>query len=69
HGGVKGRVTKLEDKNQEKTKEMEKMKKRLETLETNYTSVLCDRDGWKKVFYILQAWVSERFGRGVMDAR
>ncbi|GJS78888.1 hypothetical protein Tco_0728769 [Tanacetum coccineum] len=40
HGGVEGRVTKLEDKDQEKTEEMEKMKKRLETLETNYALVL-----------------------------
>ncbi|GJV05975.1 hypothetical protein Tco_1343631 [Tanacetum coccineum] len=68
-GGVEGRVTKLEDKDQEKTNEMEKMKKRLKTLETNYASVLCDRDGWKEAFYNLQAWVSERFGRGAMDAR
>ncbi|GJS13633.1 hypothetical protein Tco_0408105 [Tanacetum coccineum] len=68
-GGVEGRVTKLEDKDQEKTEEIEKMKKCLETLETNYASVLCDRDGWKKAFYNLQAWVSERFGRGAMDPR
>ncbi|GKB52873.1 putative reverse transcriptase domain-containing protein [Tanacetum coccineum] len=54
---------------EEKTEEMEKMKKCLETLEKNYASVLCDRDGWKKAFYNLQAWVSERFGRGAMDAR
>ncbi|GJX20157.1 hypothetical protein Tco_0222834 [Tanacetum coccineum] len=43
---------------EEKTEEMEKMKKRLETLETNYASVLCDRDGWKKAFYNSLAWVS-----------
>ncbi|GJY57696.1 hypothetical protein Tco_0457588 [Tanacetum coccineum] len=41
---VENRVTKLEDKDQEKTKKMEKMKKRLETLETNYALVLSDRD-------------------------
>ncbi|GKC43082.1 hypothetical protein Tco_1060804 [Tanacetum coccineum] len=68
-GGVEGRVTKLEDKDQEKTNRMEKMKKRLETLETNYALVLSDRDGWKTAFYNLQTWVSERFGRGAMDAR
>ncbi|GJW90264.1 hypothetical protein Tco_0167817 [Tanacetum coccineum] len=51
---------------EEKTKKMEK---RLETLETNYALVLSDRDGWKKAIYNLQAWVSERFGRGAMDAR
>ncbi|GKG29661.1 hypothetical protein Tco_0419559, partial [Tanacetum coccineum] len=48
---------------------MENMKKHLETLKTNYALVLCDRDRWKKAFYNLQAWVSERFGRGAMDAR
>ncbi|GJR23974.1 hypothetical protein Tco_0972501 [Tanacetum coccineum] len=63
---VENRVTKLEDKDQEKTEEM---KKRLNTLETNYTLVLSDRDEWKKVFYNLQAWVSKRLGRGAMDAR
>nr|GFD49095.1 hypothetical protein [Tanacetum cinerariifolium] len=41
---VENRVTKLEDKDQEKAKEMEKMKKRLWTLETNYALVLSDRD-------------------------
>ncbi|GJZ73631.1 putative reverse transcriptase domain-containing protein [Tanacetum coccineum] len=61
---VENRVTKLEDQDQEKTKEMKKMKKRLKTLETNYALVLSDRDEWKKAFYNLQAWVSERFGRG-----
>nr|GEV26452.1 hypothetical protein [Tanacetum cinerariifolium] len=46
---VENRVTKLEDKDQEKAEEMEKMKKRLGTLETNYALVLSDRDEWKKV--------------------
>ncbi|GJZ43842.1 hypothetical protein Tco_0591097 [Tanacetum coccineum] len=27
------------------------------------------KNGWKKAFYNLQAWVSERFRRGTMDAR
>ncbi|GJW23686.1 putative reverse transcriptase domain-containing protein [Tanacetum coccineum] len=66
--GVEGIVTKLEDKDQEKTKKMEKMEKRLETLETNYALVLSDRDGWKKAFYNLQSWVSKRLGQGAMDA-
>ncbi|GKC26895.1 putative reverse transcriptase domain-containing protein, partial [Tanacetum coccineum] len=66
---VENRVNKLENQDQEKTKEMEKMKKRLETLETNYALVLSDRDEWKKAFYNLQAWVSERFGRGATDER
>ncbi|GJS59249.1 hypothetical protein Tco_0654033 [Tanacetum coccineum] len=54
---------------EEKTEKMENMNKRLEMLETNYALVLSDRDGWKKAFYSLQAWVSERLGRGAMDAR
>nr|GEW07037.1 ribonuclease H-like domain-containing protein [Tanacetum cinerariifolium] len=66
---VENRVTKLEDKDLEKAEEMEKMKKHLGTLETNYALVLSDRGEWKKAFYNLQAWVSERFGRGAMDAR
>nr|GEW74376.1 hypothetical protein [Tanacetum cinerariifolium] len=66
---VEPRVTKLEDKDQEKAEEMEKIKKRLGTLETNYSLVLSDRDEWKKAFYNLQAWVSERLGRGALDAR
>ncbi|GKB36425.1 hypothetical protein Tco_0881367, partial [Tanacetum coccineum] len=69
HGGVEDRVTKLEDKDQEMTEEMEKMKKRLETLKTNYALVLSKRDEWKKAFYNLQAWVFERLGWGAMDAR
>ncbi|GKD99292.1 hypothetical protein Tco_1387276, partial [Tanacetum coccineum] len=66
---VENRLTKLEDQDQEKTKEMKKMKKRLKTLETNYALVLSDRDEWKRAFYNLQAWVTERFGWGAMDAR
>nr|GEU47865.1 hypothetical protein [Tanacetum cinerariifolium] len=66
---VEHRVTKLEDKDQEKAEEMKKIKKRLRTLETNYSLVLSDRDEWKKAFYNLQAWVSERLGRGALDAR
>nr|GEV19772.1 hypothetical protein [Tanacetum cinerariifolium] len=65
---VENRVTKLEDKDQGKTKKVENMEKCLKTLETNYALVSSDRDEWKKVFYNLQAWVSERFGRGAMDA-
>nr|GEV47192.1 hypothetical protein [Tanacetum cinerariifolium] len=53
----------------EKAKEMERIKKCLWTLETNYSLVLSDRDEWKKAFYNLQAWVSKRLGRGAMDAR
>nr|GEZ63629.1 hypothetical protein [Tanacetum cinerariifolium] len=66
---VEHRVTKLEEKYQEKAKEMEKIKKCLGTLETNYSLVLIDRDEWKKAFYNLQAWVSERLGQGALDAR
>nr|GEZ47475.1 hypothetical protein [Tanacetum cinerariifolium] len=45
------------------------MEKRLETLEANYVLVLSDQDGWKKVFYNLQAWVSEMLRWSAMDAR
>nr|GEV29039.1 putative reverse transcriptase domain-containing protein [Tanacetum cinerariifolium] len=65
---VEHKVTELENKEQEKTKEMEKIKKRLGTLEANYSLVLSDRDEWKKAFYNFQAWVSERLGRGALDA-
>ncbi|GJX45459.1 hypothetical protein Tco_0262135 [Tanacetum coccineum] len=41
--GVEGRVTRLEDKDQEKMDKMEKIEKHLETLETNYALVLSDR--------------------------
>nr|GEV30186.1 hypothetical protein [Tanacetum cinerariifolium] len=51
---VEHRVTELENKEQEKAKEMEKIKKRLGTLEANYSLVLSDRDEWKKAFYNLQ---------------
>nr|GEZ48579.1 hypothetical protein [Tanacetum cinerariifolium] len=53
----------------EKAEEMEKIKKRLGTLETNYSLVLSDRYEWKKAFYNLQDLVSERLGHGAMDAR
>nr|GEZ13385.1 putative reverse transcriptase domain-containing protein [Tanacetum cinerariifolium] len=66
---VEHRVTKLEDKGQEKAEEMKKIKKRLGTLEINYSLVLSDWDEWKKAFYNLQSWVSERLGQGAMDAR
>nr|GEZ57881.1 reverse transcriptase domain-containing protein [Tanacetum cinerariifolium] len=48
---------------------MEKIKKRLGTLETNYSLVLSDRYEWKKAFYNLQDLVSERLRQGAMDAR
>nr|GEW77085.1 hypothetical protein [Tanacetum cinerariifolium] len=63
------RVTDLENREQEKDVEMVKVKKRLETLEANYSLVLSDRDGWRKAFLNLQAWVSERLRRGAWDAR
>nr|GEX74248.1 hypothetical protein [Tanacetum cinerariifolium] len=50
---VENRVTKLEDKDQENAEEMEKMKKHLGALETNYALVLSDRGKWKKAFYNL----------------
>nr|GEW72745.1 putative reverse transcriptase domain-containing protein [Tanacetum cinerariifolium] len=66
---VEHRVTDLENREQEKAEEMDKMKKRLGTLEANYSLVLSDRDEWRKAFLNLQAWVSERLGRGALDAR
>nr|GEZ99384.1 putative reverse transcriptase domain-containing protein [Tanacetum cinerariifolium] len=48
--------------------EMVKVKKRLGTLEANYSLVLSDRDEWRKAFLNLQALVSERLGRGAWDA-
>nr|GFA96430.1 hypothetical protein [Tanacetum cinerariifolium] len=66
---VEHRVTKLENREQEKAEEMDKMKKRLGTLEANYSLVLSDRDEWRKAFLNLQAWVSERLGHGALDAR
>nr|GFD02873.1 hypothetical protein [Tanacetum cinerariifolium] len=62
------RVTELENKEHEKVEEMEKIKKHLGTLEANYSLMLSDHDEWKKGFYNLQAWVSERLGRGALDA-
>nr|GFA67710.1 hypothetical protein [Tanacetum cinerariifolium] len=53
----------------EKAEEMEKIKKCLGMLERNYSLVLSDRDEWKKAFYNLQAWVSERLRRSALDAR
>nr|GEY18170.1 hypothetical protein [Tanacetum cinerariifolium] len=65
---VEHRVTELENIEQEKAEVMGKMKKRLGTLEENYSLVLSDRDKWKKAFLNLQAWVSVRLGRGTLDA-
>nr|GEU58198.1 reverse transcriptase domain-containing protein [Tanacetum cinerariifolium] len=45
---VEHRVTELENREQEKAEEMDKMKKRLGTLEANYSLVLSDRDEWRK---------------------
>nr|GFB98947.1 hypothetical protein [Tanacetum cinerariifolium] len=66
---VEHRVPELENREHEKAKEMDKMKKRLGTLKENYSLVLSDRDEWKKAFFNLQAWVSERLGRGALDVR
>ncbi|GKB21596.1 hypothetical protein Tco_0855519 [Tanacetum coccineum] len=66
-GGLEMPPTSLEVKVREKTEKVEKIEKRLVTLETNYALVLSDRDGWKKAFYNLQSWVSERLGWGAMD--
>nr|GEV41427.1 putative reverse transcriptase domain-containing protein [Tanacetum cinerariifolium] len=52
-----------------KAEEMDKMKKRLGTLEANYLLVLSDRDEWKKAFLNMQAWGSKRLGRGALDVR
>nr|GEZ31590.1 hypothetical protein [Tanacetum cinerariifolium] len=60
---VEHRVTELENREHEKAKEMDKINKRLGTLEANYSLLLSDRDEWKKAFLNLQAWVSERLGR------
>nr|GEU32933.1 hypothetical protein [Tanacetum cinerariifolium] len=48
-----------EGKKREKDEEMDKAKKRLGTLEANYSLILSDRDGWRKAFLNLQAWVFE----------
>nr|GEY33910.1 hypothetical protein [Tanacetum cinerariifolium] len=66
---VEHRVTELENREHKKDEEMDKMKKRLGTLEVNYSLVLSDRDEWKKAFFNLQALVPERLGRGALDAR
>nr|GEV00031.1 putative reverse transcriptase domain-containing protein [Tanacetum cinerariifolium] len=66
---VEYKVTDLENREQEKDEEMDKVKKRLGTLEANYSLVLSDRDEWRKPFLNLQAWVSERLRRGALDAR
>nr|GEW11675.1 putative reverse transcriptase domain-containing protein [Tanacetum cinerariifolium] len=65
---VKHRVTELENKEKEKANEMEKIKKHLGTLKANNSLVLSDRVEWKKAFFNLRAWVSERLGRGALDA-
>nr|GEX96978.1 putative reverse transcriptase domain-containing protein [Tanacetum cinerariifolium] len=65
---VDHRVTDLENREHEKDEEMVKVKKRLGTLEANYSLVLSDRDEWRKAFLNLQALVSERLGRGAWDA-
>nr|GFB45330.1 hypothetical protein [Tanacetum cinerariifolium] len=52
----------------EKDEEMVKVKKRLGTLKVNYSLVLSDRDGRRKAFINLQAWVFERLRRGAWDA-
>nr|GEX78108.1 hypothetical protein [Tanacetum cinerariifolium] len=60
--GVEGRVTKLEDNDQEKMDKMERMEKRLETIKTNYALVLSNKDRLDIVFYHMQVSVSERLG-------
>nr|GEV09055.1 hypothetical protein [Tanacetum cinerariifolium] len=49
--GVEGRVTRLEDKDQENMDKLEKIEKCLETLEANYALVLSDRDRLKRDIY------------------
>nr|GEW60805.1 hypothetical protein [Tanacetum cinerariifolium] len=66
---VKHRVTELENREHEKVEEMDKIKKCLGMLEANYSLVLSDRDEWKKAFFNLHDWVSERLGQGALDAR
>nr|GEX11486.1 putative reverse transcriptase domain-containing protein [Tanacetum cinerariifolium] len=66
---VEHRVTDLENREQERDEEMVKVKKRLGTLEENYSLVLSDRDEWRRAFLNLQALVFERLGRGAWDAR
>ncbi|GJZ26798.1 hypothetical protein Tco_0571051 [Tanacetum coccineum] len=66
--GIEGRVTRLKDNDQEKMDKMEKTKKHLEMLETNYALVLSDRDRLEREFYSIKVWVSKRLGWGAMDA-
>nr|GFA96316.1 hypothetical protein [Tanacetum cinerariifolium] len=66
---VEHRVTDVENKEQERDEEMVKVKKRLGTLEANYSLVLSDRDEWRRAFFNLQALVFERLGWGAWDAR
>nr|GFD34377.1 hypothetical protein [Tanacetum cinerariifolium] len=53
-------VTDVENRDQERDEEMVKVKKRLGTLEANYSLVLSDRDEWRRAFLNLQALVFER---------
>nr|GFC83965.1 hypothetical protein [Tanacetum cinerariifolium] len=66
---VEHRVTDVENREQERDEEMVKVKKRLGTLEANYSLVLSDRDEWRRAFLNLQALVFERLGWGAWDAR
>nr|GEV01105.1 hypothetical protein [Tanacetum cinerariifolium] len=66
---VEHRVTNLENREQEKDEEMDKVKKHLGMLEANYSLVLSDHDEWRKAFLNLRDWVSERLGQGALDAR
>nr|GEY86536.1 putative reverse transcriptase domain-containing protein [Tanacetum cinerariifolium] len=66
---VEHRVTDLENREQERDEEMVKVKKRVGTLEANYSLVLSDRDEWRRAFLNLQALVFERLRRGAWDAR
>nr|GEV30402.1 hypothetical protein [Tanacetum cinerariifolium] len=59
---VEHRVTDVENREQERDEEMVKVKKRLGTLEANYSLVLSDRDEWRRAFLNLQALVFERLG-------
>nr|GEZ34600.1 putative reverse transcriptase domain-containing protein [Tanacetum cinerariifolium] len=63
---VEHRVTDLENMEQEKDEEMVKVKKRLGTLEANYSLVLSDCDEWRRAFLNLQALVFARDLDGVL---
>nr|GEZ34360.1 hypothetical protein [Tanacetum cinerariifolium] len=65
---VEHRVTDLENREPEKDEDMDKVKKRLGTLDANYSLVLSDRDEWRKAFLNQQALVSERLRQGAWDA-